>query len=53
MTTRGMKEAEATKVAELLMLTLRNKDDASKKTEIKKEVQGLCEQFPVPESFIK
>lgn len=52
MTTRGMKEVEATRVAELLVLTLRNKDDAAKKAEIKKEINTLCEKFPVPEAFV-
>ena len=52
MTTRNMKEAEATKIAELMIATLKNKDDAVKKTEYKKELNALCEAFPVPESFV-
>lgn len=52
MTTRNMKEGEATEVAELLVVTLRNKDDAGKKKEIHTRVQELCLAFPIPESFI-
>jgi len=52
MTTRGMKEGEATKLAELMITTMRAKDDASKKAELQKEVQALCEAFPVPEKFV-
>lgn len=51
MTTRGMKEAEATKLAELMIATMRAKDDEEKKKSIKAEVKELCERFPVPESF--
>ncbi len=52
MTTRGMKETEATLLAELMIKTMRNKDDEKIKVEIKKEVKDLCEKFPVPESFV-
>jgi glycine hydroxymethyltransferase len=52
MTTRGMKEAEATKLAELMIATMRAKDDTEVKAHIKAEVQALCEAFPVPERFV-
>ena len=52
MTTRGMKEAEATQLAELMIQAMKAKDDAAKKAEIQKTVQTLCEQFPVPETFV-
>jgi len=52
MTTRGMKEEEATLLAELMMRALKAKDDAAEKQVIQKEVQTLCEKFPVPESFV-
>ncbi|MFN3188160.1 MAG: serine hydroxymethyltransferase [Candidatus Paceibacteria bacterium] len=52
MTTRGMKELEATKLAELMIVTMRAKDDTAKKAEIQKEVQALCEKFPVPEVMV-
>lgn len=50
MTTRGMKEEEATKIAKLMIRTLRAGDD--EKEIIKKEVKELCEAFPVPEKFV-
>ena len=52
MTTRGMKEEEATTLAELMIRTMKAKDDANEKATIKKEVQTLCEAFPVPEHFV-
>ncbi len=52
MTTRGMKEGEATKLAELMIITMKAKDDLAKKQELQKEVQALCEAFPVPEKFV-
>jgi glycine hydroxymethyltransferase len=52
MTTRGMKEAEATKLAELMIQTLRSIDDTQTKDRIRDEVEKLCESFPVPESFV-
>ena len=52
MTTRGMKEGEATKLAEIMITTLRNKDDQTKKSELKAEVTALCESFPIPETFV-
>lgn len=52
MTTRGMKEGEATKLAEIMIATMRAKDDVEKKVALKAEVVALCEAFPVPEKFI-
>jgi glycine hydroxymethyltransferase len=52
MTTRGMKEGEATKLALIMITTMRAKDDTAKKAELQKEVQALCEAFPVPEKFV-
>jgi glycine hydroxymethyltransferase len=52
MTTRNMKEAEATKLAELMITTMRAKDDTVKKQSLQAEVQALCEAFPVPEKFV-
>ncbi len=51
MTTRGMKEGEATKLAELMIAAMRAKDDVEKKASIKAEVKELCLAFPVPEVF--
>jgi glycine hydroxymethyltransferase len=51
-TTRGFKEAECARVAELIIDTLRNKDDASHKATIKAEIKDLALQFPIPASFV-
>lgn len=51
MTSRGMKESEAKQLAELMIRTMKAKDDEAEKAKIKTEVQTLCEAFPVPEKF--
>jgi glycine hydroxymethyltransferase len=51
MTTRGMKEKEAVALAELMIRTLKAKDDGEEKSKIKNEVMELCKKFPVPEKF--
>ncbi len=52
MTTRGMKEEEAARLAELMIAAMRAKDNQEEKSRIKIEVQSLAEAFPVPERFI-
>ncbi len=52
MTTRKMKEGEATRIAEIMIETLKHKDEASKKAELKAELQELCLRFPVPAVFV-
>jgi glycine hydroxymethyltransferase len=52
MTTRGMKEGEATRLAEIMTETLTHKDDPAKKAQLKEEVTTLCRAFPVPERFV-
>lgn len=52
MTTRGMQEGEAAKLAMLMIQTMRAKDDAAAKTGFQKEVQALCEAFPVPDVMV-
>lgn len=52
MTTRGMKEGEAAKLATLMIEAMRHKDNEAKLAEIKATVQELCEAFPVPEQFV-
>src|SRR3989344_1412407 len=51
-TTRGFKEKESARVAELLIEALKNKDNDAKKKEIREEVRTLCKAFPIPESFM-
>jgi glycine hydroxymethyltransferase len=52
MTTRGMKEAEATKVAELMVLRLKDIKNATLAGTLKAEVKALCLAHPVPEVFV-
>jgi glycine hydroxymethyltransferase len=52
MTTRGMKEGEATRLAEIMIEALRSKDDADKKATLREEVKTLCQAFPVLDKFI-
>lgn len=52
LTTRGMKEGESTKLAEIMITTMRAKDDTAKKAALQQEVQAICEAFPVPERFV-
>jgi glycine hydroxymethyltransferase len=52
MTTRGMKEEQATRLAEVMIEAMRHQDDADKKTTLQKEVEVMCEAFPVPEKFV-
>ncbi|MEZ4102977.1 MAG: serine hydroxymethyltransferase [Candidatus Paceibacterota bacterium] len=51
-TTRGFGEKECAFVAELLIETLKNKDDKKKKLEIKKKVMSLAKKFPVLSVFV-
>jgi glycine hydroxymethyltransferase len=52
MTTRGMKEGEATRLAELMIETLRHKDDVAKKAVVKEEIKAMCLAHPVPDKFV-
>ncbi|MCB9815187.1 serine hydroxymethyltransferase [Candidatus Nomurabacteria bacterium] len=52
MTTRGMKETEATRLAQLMIRTLRAVGNIEEKEIIKAEVKALCEAFPVPNKFV-
>jgi glycine hydroxymethyltransferase len=51
-TTRGFKEEDCAEVAKLLIETLRNKDDADKKAEIKAKIKTLAHSHPIPETFV-
>ena len=51
-TTRGMKEPEAEKIAEFINQVAENIDDDSVIERVGKDVLLLCSQFPVPEHFI-
>lgn len=51
-TTRKFTETECTRVAELMIETLKNKDSADVKAKVKKEITDLALKFPIPESFV-
>lgn len=51
-TTRGFKEKECRKVAELMIEVLKNKDDKRVKASARKEIKMLAKKFPVPKSFV-
>jgi glycine hydroxymethyltransferase len=50
-TTRGLKEGESARVAELLIAALKNRDDKAKLDAIHNEIKELCTSFPIPDSF--
>lgn len=49
-TTRGFKEAECARVAELMIEVLKNRDNATVE-KVKAEITALAQAHPVPESF--
>jgi glycine hydroxymethyltransferase len=50
-TTRGFKEKECEHTAQYILDALENKDNETKKKEIREEIRRLCKQFPIPDSF--
>ncbi len=51
-TTRGFTEVECARVAELMIETLKNKDDAALKETVRAEIKALALTFPIPERFV-
>ncbi|KKQ03884.1 MAG: Serine hydroxymethyltransferase [Parcubacteria group bacterium GW2011_GWA2_36_24] len=51
-TTRGFKEKECAKVAELMIKVLKNKDDKKLKESAHKEIKTLAKKFPIPKRFV-
>ena len=51
-TTRGFKEAECARVAELMIAALQGRSEPAKLAAIRVEIKTLCNKFPVPETFI-
>ncbi|MEX1995515.1 MAG: serine hydroxymethyltransferase, partial [Candidatus Saccharimonadales bacterium] len=47
-TTRGLKEDDMEKVAEWMMLAIKNRNDQKKLTRLSNEVREFCLQFPLP-----
>ena len=52
-TTRGMKEKEIVKIAELIDITLKNTKDEKALSHVKKEVKKLTESFPLYADLIR
>jgi glycine hydroxymethyltransferase len=48
LTTRGMKEAQMSQVAQWMVEAMRSHDNPVKLTELRRAVQALCARFPVP-----
>jgi glycine hydroxymethyltransferase len=51
-TTRGFKEGESARVAELMLQALGDKDDAQALQNIHQEIKDVCEKFPIPDVFV-
>ncbi len=51
-TTRGFKEKECKRVAELMLLVLKNKDNKKIKDAAHKEIKSLAKKFPIPKRFV-
>jgi glycine hydroxymethyltransferase len=51
-TTRGFKEKESARVAELMLDALASKDDSAALEKIHQEIKDLCAKFPIPDSFV-
>ncbi len=51
-TTRGFKEKDCKRVAELMIMTLKNKDDKKVKDAVHKEIKSLAKKFPIPKKFV-
>jgi glycine hydroxymethyltransferase len=48
LTTRGMKEAEMSHVAQWIVEAMRSHDSAAKLAQLREAVKALCRKFPVP-----
>jgi len=51
-TTRGFKESDCKRVAELMIETLKNKDNKKVKTKIKAEIKKLALKHSIPKKFV-
>jgi len=50
-TTRGLKEAECARVSEIMIDTLKNKDDEKRLDANREEIRAMCKKSPIPDSF--
>ena len=51
-TTRGFKEKECARVAELMVEVMKNKDNKKKLSGVREEVRAVCRKFPIPARFV-
>ncbi len=51
-TTRGFKEKESARVAELMVETMKNRDEKKKHAAIREEIRAMCKRFPIPDSSV-
>ncbi|RJR13394.1 serine hydroxymethyltransferase [Candidatus Parcubacteria bacterium] len=51
-TTRGFKEKESGRVAELMVEAMKNKDNKKKLLGIREEIRTMCKKRPIPASFV-
>jgi glycine hydroxymethyltransferase len=51
-TTRGFKEKQCTRVAELMIGAIKNRTDIKKMKNIREEIKIMSKKFPVPERFV-
>ena len=51
-TTRGFKEKECKRVAELMIAVLKNKDNKKIKEAVHREIKALAKAFPIPKKFV-
>ena len=51
-TTRGFKEKECKRVAELMIEVLKNKDNKKIKELVHREIKKLAKKFPIPKKFV-
>jgi len=49
---RGKSLPRASRLAEIMIETMKNKDDEQKKGAFRAEVEAICTAFPVPEKFV-
>jgi glycine hydroxymethyltransferase len=50
-TTRGFKEKDCARVAEIMIEVLKNKDNKKIKEKAKKEIKKMAKKFPIPKKF--
>lgn len=50
-TTRGFKEKECQLLAQIIISALKNPQDVDLQNSLKKQVQELCQKFPIPSHF--